>query len=239
MKTALFLPNYLGGGFGHISRCLALAEAFRARSGAAFFAMSGPHAHVVHEAGFRVCPLSTPPATAASGKGGPAYVYIPDMSYQIVRDGFDNPGRVDAALNEIGRISDEVRPDALVGDGYPLTFLAGRISGIPVVQFVKSAGHPRGRPMVWWEETPPGLVPPDVRPVFAPVFARLGLPPLNGRAEELLRGDLLLLPSIPPLAPWTPCPRTRTTWDRSSARPGAHRRPRKSPCSPAMRRSST
>jgi spore coat polysaccharide biosynthesis predicted glycosyltransferase SpsG len=39
----LFLPNYLGGGFGHIGRCLALAEKARERNFQCAFFLNGPH----------------------------------------------------------------------------------------------------------------------------------------------------------------------------------------------------
>jgi UDP:flavonoid glycosyltransferase YjiC (YdhE family) len=205
MRKGLFLPNYLGGGFGHIARCVALAEAFRLRGCTATFAINGPHAKLVEEAGFEVHRISRP--KIAEGKGrGPAYVYVPGMAYQIVRDGFDNQHEVKSALRDVMKVVEMTKPDMLVGDGYPITWLTGKKAGLPVIQFVKSAVHPESSPMVWWERPPEGLIVPDVRPVFGPCLKGLGLPKMTGGAEELLRGDLLLLPSIPALDPMDPLP---------------------------------
>lgn len=205
MRSALFLPSYLGGGFGHISRCVALAQAFDRQGGKSIFAMNGPHLKVVAEAGFDIHILSIPPVVQGQ-TGGPAYVYVPEMAYQIVRDGFDNQQKVKGALKELVEIIERTRPDILIGDGYPLSWMAGQKTGIPVVQLVKSAVHPMAERMVWWEEEPEGMIVPDVRPVFNPVLEQLGLSQISGRAEELLQGDLLILPSIPVLDPMDPLP---------------------------------
>ena len=204
-KTALFLPSYLGGGFGHIARCIALAQAFDRRGGRSIFAMNGPHLKAVAEAGFNVHVLSIP--TVVQGQAsGPAYIYVPGMAYQIVRDGFDNQSRVKGALNELVKIIEKTMPDILISDGYPITWMAGKKTGIPVVQFVKSVVHPMAKRMVWWEEDPQGMIVPDVRPVFNPVLEHLGLPQITRGAEELLQGDLLIIPSIPVLDPMDPVP---------------------------------
>lgn len=204
-KTALFLPSYLGGGFGHIGRCLSLAQVFNQECGRSIFAMNGPHLRVVKEAGFNVHILSTPQVVKGQ-TNGPAYIYVPGMEYQIVRDGFDNQARVKGALNEIENIINKTMPDILIGDGYPITWMAGKKTGIPVVQFVKSAVHPMGKRLVWWEEDPKDMIFPDIRPVFNPVLERLGLPHILKDAEELLQGDLLIVPSIPILDPMEPIP---------------------------------
>lgn len=205
MKTVLFLPNYLGGGFGHIARCVALAQAFQRRGDRAVFIMNGPHLASVAEAGFDTHVISTPRVASPSAQA-PAYIYVPEMAYQIVRDGFDNRQKVEYTLKELTQVVDKVHPDLIIGDGYALTLLIARKASVPVVQFVKSAVHPAGERMVWWEEKPGDMVVPDVRPVFSPVLEKMGLPPITNRAEELLDGDLLLLPSVPPLDPMASMP---------------------------------
>jgi UDP:flavonoid glycosyltransferase YjiC (YdhE family) len=200
----LFFPNYLGGGFGHTGRCLAMAEAFRARGGQAAFVLSGPHLTTVVRAGFETYTLSTP-SVSVSQSHGPAYIYFADMAYQIVRDGFDKPRRVFRALKEAGKLVEEFMPDILVGDGYLLTAVIGNLYDIPVVQFVKSPVHPQPQQMVWWENTPVDMISPDPGPVFNPVLSKMGLPNMT-RLEQLLSGDLLILPSIPSLDPMEPLP---------------------------------
>ena len=200
----LFFPSDLGGGFGHISRCMALADSFCKRGSEAAFALSGPHFKKVSKTGYKTFSLS-PPRLIKSDPNGPAYIYVPGMAYQIVRDGFDNPNKVERSLAEGYEIIKMFRPDILVGDGYPVTWLLGQKAGIPVVQIVKSIAHPNPKQIVWWEKEPDGIIFPDPRPVFNPVLNMLGLPEIT-RAEQLLSGDLLLLPSIYTLDPMDPLP---------------------------------
>ncbi len=204
LPTLLFFPNYLGGGFGHTGRCLALAEAWRAHGGRAVFALGGPHIRRVHQAGFDVYEMQTPRYTARHNTGL-AYVHVSDMAYQIARDGFDHARVVRQAMQEAGQIIQRVSPDVLVGDGYALTRLIAHQNGLPVVQIVKSVAHPHPSPLTWWETTPRDVSPPDITPIFGPILKELGLPPLH-RSTDLLDGDLLLLPSILPLDPMRPLP---------------------------------
>jgi UDP:flavonoid glycosyltransferase YjiC (YdhE family) len=201
MATALFFPNYLGGGFGHIGRCLALAHAWEQRGGKAVFALNGPHVPRVRAFGYPCRTISTPRMPKPSPLV-PAYVRFDSMAYQIVRDGFDHPQTVRRALKEARQIVDEVRPDVLVGDGWPLTWMAGLQTRVPVVQIVKAIANPRHQDWIWWESPPAGAVAPDPRPVFNPVLRKMGRNPISW-AEELLQGDLYLLPSIPALDPLT------------------------------------
>jgi len=199
LKKVLFFPNYLGGGFGHIGRCVALADELRRRGGTAIFAMNGPHVRSITSAGFEVKILKKP-AMERSGSGGPAYLYIPNMNYQIVRDGFDSAGSVKESLTEAVSIAQTIKPDVIVGDGHPITNLLGKKMGLPIVQIVKSAVHPNPEKLAWWEKEPAGIIQPDPGPVFNPVLNKIGMRGVS-RAEELLDGDLLLLPSIPELDP--------------------------------------
>jgi UDP:flavonoid glycosyltransferase YjiC (YdhE family) len=222
MAKALFFPNYLGGGFGHTGRCLALAEAWESRGFQAAFAIGGVHAHRVAEAGYACYPLHFPRLGKPS-QFSPAYVYLTGMNYQIVRDGFDHPLKVDITLWEARQIIEREHPDVLVGDGWPLTHLLGRQMGLPVVQLVKSVANPRPAKLTWWEADPEGLIPPDPGPVFDPARKRMGLPAL-GCAEELLDGDLMLIPGIPALDPM-PNPPANMAYVGSITRRSAQKAP--------------
>ena len=204
MSKILLFPSYLGGGFGHIGRCLALADAWARRGGQAAFALDGPHLKRVAEAGYETYVITTPRMPKPSPHPA-AYVYFTGMAYQIVRDGFDHPRIVERALAEALRIVHRVRPDVLVGDGWPIAWLVAHQAGIPLVQLVKSVAHPRPERLAWWEEPPADMISPDPGPVFNPVLDRIGLPVITC-AEELLSGDLLILPSVPPLDPMTSLP---------------------------------
>ncbi len=206
---ALFFPSYMGGGFGHISRCLALSAELNQQGWETAFVIEGQHVPRVEAAGNLVVRPRLP-LTASfrhlakrlrrETQDAPAYTIVSDMNYQIPRDGFHNPGVVfrwtEQQLNIVGRF----QPDVLIGDTWPLTSIIGRRIGIPVVQIIKSVVHPTCPRLIWWELPPPNLVSPDVRPVFNPALQSWGLP-LIKRAEDLLTGDLLLVPSIPELDP--------------------------------------
>jgi len=107
---------------------------------------------------------------------------------------------VRASVREAARLIQRLKPDVLVGDTWPLTSIVGQLARLPVVQIIKSVVHPAEPRLIWWQDTPAGLISPDPRPVFNPVLQRLGLPEIR-RAEDLLDGDLFLVPSIPELDP--------------------------------------
>jgi len=203
MPKAFFFPSYLGGGFGHIGRCLALAQELQQRGWETAFALAGPHVERVRQAGHTVYVPRKPYRPRPTNKEGPAYTVFSDMNYQLVRDGFRSPRLIRATVKESRRFVEKFRPDVLIGDTWPLTSVVGRLVGLPVVQIIKSVVHPAAPRLIWWQEPPPGLVSPDPRPVFNPVLQKWGLPPIE-RAEDLLTGDLLLVPSIPELDPLPP-----------------------------------
>jgi len=117
-----------------------------------------------------------------------------------VRDRLVRPWRVYLAVAEVMRIVRRFRPNVLIGDLSLLTWIVGQRTGLPVVQIIRSIMHPAGPPVIWWREPPPGMVSPSIYPVFAPLLRRWNLKPVC-RAEELLCGDLFLVPSIPQLEP--------------------------------------
>ena len=203
MPRVLFFPSYLGSGFGHVGRCLALVGELAARGWVVAFALSGPHLARVRAVGYPVYEPKKPFRPRPETREGPAFTIFSDMNFQLVRDGFRNPRVVRATVEEGLRFVDRFRPDVLVGDTWPLTSVLGRRAGLPVVQIIKSIVHPAQPNLIWWEQPPAGLVSPDPRPVFNPVLRRWGLPEIT-RAEDLLTGDLLLMPSIPELDPLPP-----------------------------------
>jgi UDP:flavonoid glycosyltransferase YjiC (YdhE family) len=199
----LLFPSYFGGGSGHINRCLALAEALRSRGWQAAFVVAGPGAQAIVQAGFQVYAPRFPRRPERVARPGPAYTLIPDASFQVLRDGFTHPWRAMAAALEGLLLARRFRPDVLVGDVSLIAGLVGRRLGIPVVQIVRSAMHPAAPRLVWWREVPAGACSPDIRPVFAPLLRQWGQTPAE-RAEDLLRGDVYLVPSLPELEPLPP-----------------------------------
>lgn len=200
---ALFLPSYLGGGFGHISRCLTLADALEKCGWQTAFALGGQHTERVRSGSSavrRVYALSHPRQRASGEATAPAFTVLGDMNYQLVRDGLVSPAVIRACVAEqLGAVRD-FRPDVLVGDVWPLAGVLAHLAGLPLAQIVRSAIHPAAPDLIWWQACPQGLVSPDPRPVFNPLLEAWGLPPIQ-RAEDLLVGDLYLVPSFPELDP--------------------------------------
>lgn len=128
------------------------------------------------------------------------YLFFSDLSFQAVRDGFRTAQIVQREVDWELEIVDRFRPDVLIGDAWLLTSVVGRLAGLPVVQIIRSAAHPACPQLVWWRDVPEQICSPDVAPVFNVALEEWGLPPIR-RAEDLLDGDLLLIPSIPELDP--------------------------------------
>lgn len=213
MPKALFFPSYRGGGFGHVGRCLALAKELARQGWEIAFMIGGSHADRVAAAGWATfCP--PPPSLptrfrkrlgAALGHFRPslAYLFFSDLNFQAVRDGFYTPQIVRQEVEWELDIVKRFHPDVLVGDAWLLTSIVGRLAGLPVVQIIRSATHPACPQLVWWRDVPSQVRSPDIALVFNPALERWGLLPIQ-RAEDLLDGDLLLVPSIPELDPLPP-----------------------------------
>jgi UDP:flavonoid glycosyltransferase YjiC (YdhE family) len=200
MRRALFFPSYFGNGFGHVARCLAIADEMSSRKWAVAMVLSGPHATSVRAAGYKVFKPLFPKTPRTSNSVQADYTYIRDGNMQVLRDGFVHPWKVLAAIAEAGHFVRRFRPDVLVGDMSLLTWLLGQRTGLPVVQVLQAIVHPSAHDIIWWEDVPEVIISPDICPVFDPVLNRMNIRPIS-RAEELLQGDRFLIPSIPEIDP--------------------------------------
>lgn len=200
MRKALFFPSYFGNGFGHISRCLALGDEMTKQGWQVAFAVAGHHVPTIRKSGYKVFQPIFPTRPKESTGDSPAYMFILDGSVQVLRDCLISPLRLRMAVIEGLFIIRRFKPNVLVGDTSLLTWILGRKAGLPVVQIVRSMMLPRKGRIIWWEDPPAGIVSPDIHPVFEKLLNEWGLPGID-RAEELLRGNLYLVPNIPELEP--------------------------------------
>lgn len=209
MRVLLF-PGYVGGGFGHISRCLVLAEEMVKQKWEVAFVLGGAHADRLAAAGWTVFRPPTKPLLGRlyqrveealrRSRPSPSYLFFSDLSYQVVRDGFHTARNIDRAVRRELAIVDRFGPDVLIGDTWLLTSIVGRLANLPVAQIVRTGIHPSSPQLVWWRSLPSQLFPPEIVPIFNPTLEEWGLSPIE-RANDLLAGDLFLVPSIPQLDP--------------------------------------
>ncbi|MBN2502533.1 MAG: hypothetical protein JXB38_17260 [Anaerolineales bacterium] len=199
-KKALFFPSYLGSGFGHIGRCLALADSLKAAGWESHFVLAGKHLEGVRKKGFSASEPRYPFRPVEKESGHNMYTFFTNMDYQLVRDRLDSPRMWRRTMREQLRFIQQVQPQVLIGDAWLPTGMLGKATGIPVVQIVRSILHPRGSGLVWWRDVLDNVVPPDPRRLFGKVLRKYDLAEIE-RTEEMLFGDLTLIPSIPLLDP--------------------------------------
>jgi len=94
MKRALFFPSYFGNGFGHISRCLALADEMSHRNWKSAIVLSGQHVSMVKKQGYKAFQPWFPSRPYRSSRESPGYIYVLDGGVQVLRDGFVRPWRL-------------------------------------------------------------------------------------------------------------------------------------------------
>jgi len=208
----LFFPSDFGGGFGHISRCIALAQEAQQRGHICAFVTNTKKYHLSLSNNFQVCTLRTnrrwnyilPRLKTmffqSNARFSPLFTEISGLDFQVIRDGLVNETIVKKILAQYVQIVENFNPNLLVGDTNLLVWILSKKVDIPVVQIVRYASHPATAKFIWWKNEPEGLIPPNSSALFNPLLKQMGIRPLK-RAEDLLQGDLYIVPSIPEIEP--------------------------------------
>lgn len=203
MARVLFFPWGWGGAAGYTGRCLALARELAAAGDEIAFADCGA-THLVREAGFRVLPQQTAQLRELHRRRVPSFLPFAGVERVFaVAAGYFRPERFQQQLDEDTAAVSAYRPDLVVVDMSPTGALAARSAGIAVVSladtdFIDPGANPW---MPWSTVHPETLLPhPSCLPVLDAASRRLGLGPVS-RAEELLAGDVTLIPSTPEIEP--------------------------------------
>lgn len=208
----LFFPSDLGGGFGHISRCLALAQEAKHRGHNCAFVINDTKYEENIRDDFKIFvskmysrwsllfSLMKDRFVSFQSPVGPLFTEFTGLDYQVVRDGLVNEQLIKSRLAQYLKIVKTFKPDVLIGDTNLLVWMLSKKADVPVVQIVRYASHPKTAKLIWWKNEPEGMIPPNSSALFNPLLMRMGLWPIR-RAEDLLQGELFIVPSIPEIEP--------------------------------------
>ncbi len=208
----LFFPSDIGGGFGHVSRCIALADQACQRGNSCAFVLNDkkfekrvasrfPVDIVAPYAGLKRRLLSPVFEKFRSRNGNkPLYLGISGLDFQLVRDGLVTAKAIEHTLRGYQRAVQRFRPDVLVGDINLLVRFLSHLVELPCVQIVRYAFHPDTAELIWWQDKPSGIQAPDTLSIVNPALAKLGLGAIEA-CNDMLRGDLYIVPSIPEIEP--------------------------------------
>ncbi|GEM_PF-932990 len=215
-KRILLLPNDLGGGRGHVSRMLYLAQILKASGSEAAIVLGSKYAKTAQKLNIPVFPMDyrwerllkwqwkrphIPYHKMTSRiQAPPVFVYFPGLDYQVPRDGYLSEQIVRFRLKQLQRICIRFKPDLIIGDTHLLArLLAGRCS-LPIIQVTRKAGFPPKPDFLWWQrKIEPIPRPTGIEPFLKEALA-LGLDSIQ-TSEDLLRGDAYLIPSIRQIEP--------------------------------------
>ena len=208
----LFFPSDLGGGFGHVSRCVALADQATQRGHSCAFVLNdkkfaekvgarypvdvvAPHQGLKHRVISRILGKFR-----SSNGHKPLYLGISGLDFQLIRDGLVTVKAINHTLRGYRRSVQRFRPDVLVGDINLLVKPLSDLVELPCVQIVRYAFHPETAELIWWQDKPQGITAPDTLSIVNPALAKLGLSTIEV-CSDLLRGNLYIVPSIPEIEP--------------------------------------
>jgi len=208
----LFFPSDLGGGFGHISRCLALAQEGKHRGHDCAFVINDMKYDQKIKNDFNVffarkfTGWSSLISVVKNNMMGlkspltPIFTEFSGLDYQVVRDGLVTERIINRELANYIKIVKVFKPDVLIGDTNLLVWMLSKKTDVPVVQVVRYASHPKTANLIWWKNEPQGMIPPDSPKLFNPLLLRMGLRPIKN-AADLLQGNLFIVPSIREIEP--------------------------------------
>ncbi|GAB4366582.1 MAG: hypothetical protein Kow0042_06540 [Calditrichia bacterium] len=216
-KKALFIPNDMGGGLGHVRRCLHLAEVLKSKGWDIGFLIHQEKSVQHIDSAFKILRIQFPLEkwqVIARSKFSPIH-YFPEnklkkipyfwefnsLNYQVLRDGYFTPTFVQKRFQKLSKAVDEWKPDIIINDGHLLSFFLGKKFNIPVFQIVRFAVFPDpSTQFIWWKTPPDTLRPPPSTRAFDALFDKIGEPPCD-EATLFLQGDAYLIPGNPSIEP--------------------------------------
>jgi UDP:flavonoid glycosyltransferase YjiC (YdhE family) len=216
MKKVLLIPSDHGGGRGHVSRCLYLAQKLKDAGYEPAAALERKHYREGLNGGLNTYLLDTrferivkyqlsrpfkPGVKLISRPPGyPVFVEFSGLEYQVPRDGYFSAKTARWRFRQLDKIFNSFKPDLLIGDTHYLTFLLGDKHMVPVIQITRQAGFPPAPEFLWWKEESPDLVKPDAFMPFYSLGAAAGMAETS-TALDLLQGHRYLIPASKEIEP--------------------------------------
>ncbi|GAB4167874.1 MAG: hypothetical protein Kow00108_00580 [Calditrichia bacterium] len=206
----LLMPNDMGGGGGHFFRMVALADKLlQAGHQPLFIVHQKKFARYLELKNIRYKRLLTgfwnikqivtgyaPRPLNKKAYREAIFWEIPDLSYQVIRDGIWSLQELNRRMLIIEHQIQLWRPECIISDGHLLAGIIGKKMSIPVVQIARKISFPETSSLLWWKNEANYKF-PDLSVLF-PNGA------LNGVSVNklLFSADKLLIPSYYPLEPY-------------------------------------
>ena len=201
-NRALFIPNDLGGGLGHVRRCNLFAQILKEQDWQIAFITHKKNTHNHINAAnhtfylpftldkwlvlirSRINPVHFRPRHKLLKE--PYFWEFSSLNYQVLRDGYFTPSIVQNRFDRMVKIIDQWKPDIIISDGHLLSYFLGKIFGMPVFQLIRYAVFPDQVNFIWWKNIPDTLIPPSSVQVFLPLFENIKEEPFHPSVDSNL-----------------------------------------------------
>ena len=228
----LLIPSDKGGGYGHISRCLVLAQEAQKRGHSCSFVLTGQRFEKLLSRDFPVFvaqeykkqrdwrALFSALWQRVMGIN-PSQVLFTGFStldYQVIRDGLTEENSLNHSFGQYRDALHRFKPDLIIGDTNLMARTVAKKASLPIVQVVRYATHPDTNSIIWWDEKSDMMEPPDSLRLLNSWLPKIGQTSIT-RTGDMLRGDLYVVPSIPDLEPIPPDAQTMHVGQLSTRRP--------------------
>lgn len=215
-KKVLFLPNDLGGGLGHVRRCILLAKLLKYDGWKVSFLIhhskSLQHLENTYKIFYipftlekfyvalraRIKPIHFFPEKKLVKQ--PYFWEFNSLNFQVLRDGYFTSQIVYNRFYKLSQIVNNWKPNLIIGDGHLMAYFLGKKFGIPVLQLMRYAVFPDNENLIWWKNIPESLISPPSTKAFLELCLSLNLEP-DLVANKYLAGDGYLFPGTPDIEP--------------------------------------
>ncbi|MGN7401944.1 glycosyltransferase [Cytobacillus praedii] len=188
----------LSGGLGPVTRTLPIAEIFKEKGYEVSFSIySKKSEEFIIERGFLHLE-DTDPSMPVNDKlipGGPSFY---DLDHYFAQAGLLDINFLDSWVKHRILLLEEFGADLVFVDMSPHTMIAAKYLNIPTVSITQSCFFPDGEAVYSWGAPPKNT--PKVITTVNQILKKYNLPSIE-KMEDLNKGDLNIIPSIPEIDP--------------------------------------